>query len=145
MNLNATTYSIYHKTCLPAVARSLDASMLRSKAIANNIANVNTVGYERVEVKFEEDLKKALNKSSIKGKKTKSRHLDMGRVSLEKVKPKAYKPEDPSLPSGVNNVDIDAEAAKLAETQILFNYGVRFMQQRNGAIFSSIKGVTQKF
>ncbi|GAG01558.1 unnamed protein product [marine sediment metagenome] len=119
--------------------------MLRSKAIANNIANVNTVGYNRVEVKFEEDLRKALDKTKIKGTKTKEQHMDVGRLNLNKVKPKSYRPMDPSLPSAVNNVDIDTEAAKMAENQILFHYGVRFMQQRYGAIFSGIKGVTQKY
>ncbi len=37
-----------------AVYKSLDASMLRSKAIAQNVANVDVPGYQRKEVAFEE-------------------------------------------------------------------------------------------
>jgi flagellar basal-body rod protein FlgB len=35
-------------------------------------------------------------------------------------------PLDPTLPSGVNNVDVDKEMAKLAENQIMYNFGIRF-------------------
>ncbi len=144
MGINATSHSIFHKTSLPVLGKSLDAGMLRSKAISNNIANVNTPKYNRVEVKFEDDLKKALDRTSLKGAKTDQRHMDVGRLNLDKVQPKTYRPIDPALASAVNNVDIDMEAAKMAENQILFNYGVRFMQHRLGAVFSAIKGVVQK-
>jgi len=36
-------------------------------------------------------------------------------------------PVDPTLASGVNNVDIDTEMAKLAENQILYNFGAKFL------------------
>jgi flagellar basal-body rod protein FlgB len=39
-----------------AVALALDAALLRHQAIAANIANVNTAGYQPVRVSFEEHL-----------------------------------------------------------------------------------------
>ncbi|MBL8028497.1 MAG: flagellar basal body rod protein FlgB [Fibrobacteres bacterium] len=131
---------LFRKTALPAVAKSLDAGMLRSKAIANNIANVDVPGYQRAEVDFERQLSKALDKSKLRGDKTNKAHLDIGRRNIEKVKPEAYRPVDPSLPSGVNNVDIDIENAKMAENQILFNFGVKFANARFTAVQQSIKG-----
>ncbi|MBD3419915.1 MAG: flagellar basal body rod protein FlgB [Chitinivibrionales bacterium] len=118
----------FRNSSLPAVMKSLDAAMLRQRAIANNIANVNTPGYRRVEVAFEGELQKALDRTRLKGDKTDDDHLPIGRKDVAHVHPKAWRPVDWSLPSGVNNVDIDTEMAKLAENQIMFNYGARFVK-----------------
>jgi flagellar basal-body rod protein FlgB len=119
---------LFEKTNLPVVTRSMDASMLRNRVIANNIANVNTPGYKRVEVSFEEELRHALDRTRLNGAKTASNHMDFGRKNLSEVHAEAHHPYDPTLPSGVNNVDIDMEMAKLAETQISYNYAVKFGQ-----------------
>ena len=119
---------LFNKTNLPLVNRSMDSSMLRNRVIANNIANVNTPGYRRVEVSFEDELRHALDGTRLTGAKTKSNHMDSGRKDLSEVHAKAYHPYDPTLPSGVNNVDIDMEMAKLAEVQITYNYAVNFGQ-----------------
>lgn len=119
---------LFEKTNLPLITRSMDASMLRNRVIANNIANVNTPGYRRVEVSFEEELRHALDKTRLKGAKTAGNHMDFGRKNLSEIHARAYHPYDPTLPSGVNNVDIDMEMAKLAETQISYNYAVKFGQ-----------------
>jgi flagellar basal-body rod protein FlgB len=56
------------------------------------------------------------------------------------VQPAAYKPNDPTLASGVNNVDIDTEMAKLAENQLLFNYGIRFLRGTYRKLDAAIQG-----
>jgi flagellar basal-body rod protein FlgB len=119
---------LFSKTNLPAINNTLDAAMLRSRVIANNIANVNTPGYKRTEVSFEKELREALDRGNLQGSQTDERHLQLGRKDISEVKPQAYRPVDPTLPSGVNNVDIDTEMAKLAETQIMYNYGVKLGQ-----------------
>jgi len=120
--------SITNKTNLPVITRGMDAAMLRARVMANNIANVNTPGFQRVEVKFEEELRQALDRTRLQGTRTSEKHMKIGRLNLSDVRPQAYKPYDPTLPSGVNNVDIDTEMAKLAETQIVFNYLQKFHQ-----------------
>ena len=40
---------------------ALDAYALRQKAIASNVANIDTPGYKRLEVPFESQLQKAQN------------------------------------------------------------------------------------
>jgi flagellar basal-body rod protein FlgB len=119
--------SIFDNFDIPLLSKSLDAGMLRSKAIANNIANVNTPGYQRVEVTFENELRAALDKSKLKGTRTDGKHLSIGGADISSVSPKIKKPVDPSLPSGVNNVDIDMEMSKLAENQILYNFSAKFL------------------
>jgi flagellar basal-body rod protein FlgB len=131
---------LFKQTDLPAIQNTLDAAMLRTRVIANNIANVNTPGYHRTEVSFEKQLSEALDRGHLKGTQTDEHHLQLGRQDLSAVKPLAYKPVDPTLPSGVNNVDIDTEMAKLAETQIMYNYGIKFGQNVFRKLNSAIQG-----
>ncbi len=115
--------TILNHTSIPVSARALDAASLRGKAIADNFANVVTPGYQRIEVEFEDRLKHALAVEDANGQ-------EIGRPELEKARPMAYRSEDPTFPGEVNNVDVDLEAAKLAETQIMYNFGVRFIRER---------------
>lgn len=131
---------LFNKTNLPMINNSLDAAMLRTRAVSNNIANVNTPGYRRVEVSFEKELRNALDRTKLQGARTDEGHLKMGRPGLVDVHASAYKPVDPTLPSGVNNVDIDSEMAKLAEAQIMYNYGVKFGQGVFKKLNAAIKG-----
>ena len=130
----------FNKTTLPLLSRTMDAAMLRSRVISNNIANVTTPGYRRVEVSFEEQLRTALDRTRLMGTKTDGQHLDMGRKNLSEVNAEAYHPYDPTQPSGVNNVDIDMEMAKLAETQIQYNYAIKFGQGLFRKINAAIQG-----
>ena len=131
---------IFNKTNYAVLSRAMDASMLRARAITSNIANVNTPGYRRVEVSFEEELKLALDKKRLQGTQTNASHIDIGRKSLSDIRAEAYHPYDPTLQSGVNNVDIDMEMAKLAETQITYNYTTKFSQQIFKKINAAIQG-----
>lgn len=130
---------LFDKTNLPVINNTLDAAMLRTRVIANNVANINTPGYKRVEVSFEKELRNALDSTKLKGYADNDKHLQLGRLDLSAVAPKAYTPIDPTLASGVNNVDIDTEMAKIAETQITYNYGIKFGQ----GIFKKLNAAIQ--
>jgi flagellar basal-body rod protein FlgB len=119
---------LFKNSNLPLISRSLDASMLRARVISNNIANVNTPGYRRVEVAFEDQLQSALDRTRLKGASTQDQHFNLGRKDFSQVNAEAYHPYDPTLPSGVNNVDIDTEMAKLAETQLSYSFAIKRVQ-----------------
>lgn len=128
------------RTAIPVVAKSLDACTLRGRAIANNLANVMTPGYQRIEVAFEDRLKKALDEKQLAGSTKNPNHMQMGRLDVEKLQPVAYRSQDPTLPGEINNVDVDMEAAKLAENQILYMFGIKFIQDQKSNIVSAISG-----
>lgn len=132
--------ALFSRTSIPAVAKSLDACALRGRAIAANLANATTPGYQRIEVSFEDRLKKALDGSGLRGTADQPGHMPIGKPDLDQVQPIAYRSQDPTLPGEINNVDVDAEAAKLAENQLLFSFGVRFIQERKGDIANAISG-----
>jgi flagellar basal-body rod protein FlgB len=122
-----------------ALAKSLDARMARQKTIADNIANVETPGYRRKEVKFEETLAAAIDKSRLSGTRTNSGHIALGRTNVKDVQFEVSIPTDHTMPSGVNNVDIDYEMAQLAENQIGFSQALRLMKNSYAKINSAIQ------
>jgi len=111
-----------------ALLKSLDARMARQKVISNNIANINTPGYHRREVKFEESLAEALDKSRLQGTRTNSNHMTLGRSKISDVHFEIIQPVDHTMPSGVNNVDIDFEMAQLAENHIGYTHAMRLLK-----------------
>ncbi|MEO7427504.1 MAG: flagellar basal body rod protein FlgB [Fibrobacteria bacterium] len=132
--------ALFSRTSIPTVAKSLDACTLRGRAIANNLANITTPGYQRIEVAFEDRLQAALDEKNIAGAKDQSGHQNLGRPALDNVEAVAYRSQDPTLPGEINNVDVDMEAAKMAENQILYEFGIKFIQERKGDINSAIAG-----
>jgi len=131
--------TILNHTSIPVAAKGLDAASLRARASADNLANVTTPGYQRIEVTFEEQLRQALNKEEIAGSRTNANQMYLGRPEIEHVRPVAYRPEDPEQASEVNNVDVDIESAQLAENQIAYNFDVRFIRDRLDTIQSAVK------
>lgn len=70
------------------IKSSLNATELRGRAIANNIANINTPGYKRKYVTFEETLKNEMEgpKIELKEDKANSIRTDGNNVDLENEK-----------------------------------------------------------
>lgn len=96
--------------------KSLDASSFRGKVIANNIANINTRGYKRYNVSFEENLKKSIDEVGLKT--TDSRHIEEG-SSFGDIK--MEQDTSRSMREDGNNVDIDNEMANQAANSLMYN------------------------
>jgi flagellar basal-body rod protein FlgB len=136
-----TKLAIMDKTSIPVASKGLDAYTHRGRAIANNIANVSTPGYQRIEVSFEEQLRIALDKElNLAGNRTDKNHQFLGRPELEHVKSEGYRVKDATNPGEINNVDIDIEMAKLAENEIAFNFATAFIRDRSSTIGEAIRG-----
>jgi len=131
--------SLFNQTEYPTVQKGLDAASLRQKASADNLANLTTPGFRRIEVHFEEELKKALALESIQGRRTHAGHQSVGRPNLNEVEPRAERSNDPALPGQTTNIDVDLEMAKLAENQILYKYQIRFMKDLHENLYQVIK------
>lgn len=96
--------------------KAADASWLKNEAISNNIANVDTPGYNRQDVNFEDALKDALQKSSYVSLDDKINNLDMSRLDVgiyTEYSSYSYRLDE-------NNVDIDTENVELARNQLVY-------------------------
>ncbi|MCD6335598.1 MAG: flagellar basal body rod protein FlgB [Candidatus Latescibacteria bacterium] len=134
------TEIIFDKTSIPVSSKVLDATALRQRVVANNVANVTTPGYRRTEVAFEEDLREALTGRKIKGTRTHRNHIALGGRDVTTVKPRAFQPDDKSDPNGINNVDIDVEMGNLAKNQLQYAVSARLLSARIQALRDSIRG-----
>lgn len=114
--------------------RALAASALRHKVIANNIANVNTPGFKKSRVRFEDELQQALDGSRIPLAATDPRHLP-GRHAASIPTPQTVPVTGTTMRRDGNNVDIDQEMALMAENNIYYSA----LAQQMANYFSGIK------
>ncbi|MEA2064304.1 MAG: flagellar basal body rod protein FlgB [Gemmatimonadota bacterium] len=132
---------LFEQTNLPLLNKGLDTYSLRQRASAHNIANANTHGFRRMEVQFEDELRKALDiEKSVTGSLTHSKHFSIGAGSVAEVKARPYMPDDPTLHSGINNVDIDNEMVRLAKSQLSFDFASRMANRTFAGLRTSIRG-----
>jgi flagellar basal-body rod protein FlgB len=104
----------------------LDTASLRHRVIAQNVANVNTPGYRRLEVVFEKDLAKAMA-SQPPGS------------DLPKLGPRVVVADGPEQVDG-NTVDVDREMNDLAKNALLYEAAAQVMTHRLASLRSAIAG-----
>ena len=94
--------------------KAADASWMRQEAISNNIANVNTPGYKRQDVAFEDSLQEAISNSRYRSTDEKVANLSKADLRI-----RSYTDSSGfSYRLDGNNVDIDTENAALARNQL---------------------------
>jgi flagellar basal-body rod protein FlgB len=92
------------------------AEGIRQKAIANNIANLQTSGYRRFDVKFEELLAKALKSS--------------GSVELSEIEPQIYQPKQTPVKSNGNDVNLEAEVGEMVKNTLRYKAYIRLLNRK---------------
>ncbi len=129
---------VYH-----AATKGMDAAALRQKVIANNLANVDTPHFKRVEVNFEDAFKKALEKSpnQLVGFRTDKQHFPINRnPDFRNVTPAMWRQNDTYSRSDDNNVDMDVEMVELAKNELMMNSLVEILNRKFSGLSSAITG-----
>ncbi|MCX7984327.1 MAG: flagellar basal body rod protein FlgB [Bacteroidetes bacterium] len=134
---------LFELTKIPILSKALDAYAARQRVIANNLANVNTLGYRAKAVTFEEELKNATTNQTIDLSRTHEHHLTLKEnpegINVVDAAAEGILPNDPTT-SGINNVDVDMEMTTLADTQLRFKFASRIMAETFRGIQKSIRG-----
>ena len=94
----------------------IKAESLRQKAIANNVANLETPGYRRIDVKFEEVLAKSLDSS--------------GKVDLSEIEPEVYQPKKTPLKANGNDVNLESEVGEMIKNSLRHKTFIRLLSKR---------------
>lgn len=93
----------------PSIVDILEAGLkvnsVRHRVVANNLANVNTPGFRRTQVDFEQALADALDSP-----------IGVEKDDLAAMEPELYKPYDTPVDSRGNDVDLDTEVGELVKT-----------------------------
>ncbi len=102
----------------------IKAESLRQKTIANNIANLETPGYRRIEVRFEELLARYLDSSD--------------KADLSKVKAELYQPRDTPVKSNGNDVNYEGEVGRMIKNAIRHKALVRLLNKKYSQLDQAI-------
>lgn len=102
----------------------MDAAALRQKVIAQNVANVNTPGYRRLAVEFEDEMAKALGTPGGAP----------GAVSGTVVVADAAERVDG------NTVDLDREMGDLTKNGLLYQAAAQIAASRMASLRSAVSG-----
>ncbi len=94
----------------------IKAEGLRQKAIANNVANLETPGYRRIDVKFEELLAKALDSS--------------GSVDMSEIEGQIYQPDETPVKSNGNDVNMEVEVGEMVKNTLRHKAYIRLLYKK---------------
>lgn len=107
------------------LSRGMDASVVRHRVLSANIANLNTPGFIRSDVKFEELLNDKIGSESSPQKL---------REALNAIRPQIYSdPSGPTTPDG-NNISIEKEIGRLNRNEILYNAYAEILSLKLGQL-----------
>ena len=98
------------------IEAGIRAEGLRQKAIANNVANLETPGYRRIDVKFEELLAKSIDSS--------------GSVDLSELEPQIYQPKQTLVKSNGNDVSLEGEVGAMIKNSLRYQTYIRLLNKR---------------
>lgn len=113
--------------------KASDASWARNSVISNNIANVDTPGYKRKDIEFEQYLQGAVSGGI-------SLDDDIAEADLDSLTATTYTDyATASYRIDGNNVDIDTENVELAKNQIKYNTLLDSISQEFKRITSVLK------
>lgn len=91
---------------IESLPQLMEAVQLRHKVISQNLANVNTPGYRRLDVEFEQQFADAISSGS-------------GPVPGQ-ISPQIVEDNSAALRADGNNVDVDKELGQLNKNSLLF-------------------------
>ena len=114
---------------------ALSASALRHKVISNNIANVNTPGYKRADVSFDDILAETMKGPEVS--RTDQRHF--GGRSANTFSPYIANDSSTTMRADGNNVDIEIEMDNLAKNNIYYDAVAQTLRKYYSNIMSAIK------
>jgi flagellar basal-body rod protein FlgB len=101
----------------------LDFRSERHKVIASNIANIDTPNYRPKDLVFKEELKALVNnEDGVTMTRTRKNHLSERSIPGNKA--------DFEVIDAGEKVDLDAEMAKLAENNLMYNLTVEFLSRK---------------
>jgi flagellar basal-body rod protein FlgB len=108
------------------LARLLDVATMRHEVIAQNVANVNTPGYRRQDVAFDEAFTRALQAG----------HEE----AALRVTPQVIERGGAAERADGNNVDVDVEMGQLQKNTILYEVFAQLLAGQLATMRSAISG-----
>lgn len=118
--------------------RAMDASMIRKQLINQNIANVNTPFYKRLDIDFADALNDRINKDELEMVRTHPMHFANSKPGLGPIK---ITRETKTLSRyDTNNIDVEFEMAQDAQNTLFFQSITQTWKKRMDGLKKAIEG-----
>ena len=131
------TTGIFDRAHLSDLKTALGVYSHRHRVVSDNVANVQTGGYEAQEYRFEDLLDSAARR--LQGSRTHQHHLPIGRRSIADTEG-VVRETDSEYDNGVNNVDIDREMSDLATNDLSYRLATRLLSMKYNLLRGAITG-----
>jgi len=126
---------------ITTLEKSLNLRSIQNRALASNIANMDTPNYKAVELDVAEKMNpKKGQVPGIKLVQTHADHIQIRNNRSDSIKLKAVTPTAYSLRGDGNTVDIDRTMGKLAENTLLYNAAAQLISKKLKGLSNVIKG-----
>ena len=102
----------------------LKAETMRQQAMANNVANLQTPGYRRIDVQFEKMLAKAIESGD--------------EVDMEEIEPVLYQPKNTAVKLNGNDVNLENEIGEMVKNSLRYKAFVRLMSKKFSQIDAAV-------
>lgn len=102
----------------------IKAEEARQRTIASNIANIETPGYRRLDVRFEESLAKALKSARV--------------AEAGHVEPEVFQPRSTPIRSNGNDVNMEMEIGEMLKNSSRETAFVRLLRKKFAQIENAI-------
>jgi flagellar basal-body rod protein FlgB len=102
----------------------LKAETMRQQAMANNVANLQTPGYRRIDVQFEKLLAKAIESGED--------------VNIEEIEPLLYQPKNTAVNHNGNDVNLENEIGEMVKNSLRYKAFVRLMSKKFSQIDEAV-------
>lgn len=102
------------------MGKILDVKLKRHELLSNNLANVDTPGYKRSDISFEDKLKDYLSRTTIPLVTTNAKHINT-KSSIYDLKPEIFQQDNRSFRNDQNNVDVEREMVELTKNTFSYN------------------------
>ncbi len=125
---------------IAALTNALDFGSTRLQAISNNLSNINTPGYKRKDASFAAllDAQNSGDALRTSGQPVNARHLSLD-GDADPSHPAITTQGGDSTRADGNNVDVDAEGARLAQAELFYNASAQMLAGQ----FSGLKYVIE--
>jgi flagellar basal-body rod protein FlgB len=102
----------------------LKAETMKQQAMANNVANIQTPGYRRIDVQFEKLLAKAIESGD--------------EVDAEDIEPLLYQPKNTAVNPNGNDVNLENEIGEMVKNSLRYKAFVRLMNKKFSQIDEAV-------
>lgn len=131
--------SLFDTVSMKAARTALSGLSRRQEAVAGNIANIDTVGYQRRSVNFEDALSSRLRPSAGVMQTSDPRHISQADATGG-TQSSIETRDVVSSRNDQNNVSIDEEMMLMVETQLRYQALTQTLGRRIGTLRAVIRG-----